>query len=169
MASLFTPESEKLAAAQKAKASANAPKANGLRIPGLPGIQSHKPGDSLGNGSTPGYEPWGKKKTEPEADKKAEGQEKAPGGTLVETSTQGAQFIRISVGWEKLLLTQKKLCEKAKGLFTLLDGPSKYASQRKSKVLSLKSRGCILDLDSHETHELAKEAENKAKEPKESA
>jgi len=82
----------------------------------------------------------------------------------VETTSQGPEFIRLSAGWEKLLLTQKKLCEKARDLFTLLEGPLKYSSQKKSKVLSLKSRGCILDLDLQETQDQKKDAEMRAKE-----
>lgn len=167
MAALFTPESERLAAGQKSKGSSPSLQTNGMKIPGMPKLESHKPGDSLGNGSTPGYESWGKKK--PPQESLENGGEKAPGGTVIETTAQGPEIIRLSVGWEKLLLAQKKLCEKAKGLFTLLDGPAKYSTQRKSKLLSLKSRGCIVDLDVQETQDEKKEEEARLKDRKESA
>lgn len=159
MASLFTPESERLAAGRKKQEGSAPPQANGMRIPGMPGIQSQKSGDSLGNPNSPGYEPWGKKK---EAEEKATAEERstpAPGGQVIETSAQGPEIIRLSAGWEKLLLAQKKLCEKAKGLFVKLEGPTKYTSGRKGRLE--KSRGCIVDLDLQETAE-QKQAEAKA-------
>ncbi len=165
MASLFTPESDRIAAGQKTKASQAAPQANGVRVPGMGQIKSDKPADSLGNGSTPGYESWGKKKQQPATPEGKSG-ETAPGGMVIETTAQGPEIIRLSAGWEKLLLAQKKLCEKAKGLFTLLEGPSKYTEGRKSKILSMKSRGCIVDLDVQQAKE---EADAKAKREKESA
>lgn len=166
MASLFTPESERLAAARKKQEGSAAPKANGMRIPGMPGIQSHKSGDSLGNPNSPGYEPWGKKK---EAEANATAEERstpAPGGKVIETTPQGPEIIRLSAGWEKLLLAQKKLCEKAKGLFVKLEGPPRYTSNKKGRLQ--KSRGCIVDLDIQETAE-QKQAEAKAQEVKKPA
>lgn len=165
MASLFTPESERLARAQKTKETSQTPSANGLKIPGMPKIQSDKPGDSLGNPNSPGYEPWGKKKHAESGAQEKQG-EKAPGGTVIETAAQGPEIIRLSSGWEKLLLAQKKLCEKAKNLFTSQEGPDNYSKQRKSKILSFKSRGCIVDLDVQETQDQQKEAEARLKEQK---
>ena len=150
MASLFTPESERLAAARRTKEGSKSPQANGMKIPGMRGIQSQKSGDSLGNPNSPGYEPWGKKK-EAEPGAKAENAPAAPAGKVIETTAQGPEIIRLSAGWEKLLLAQKKLCEKAKGIFTLLEGPTRYASQKKGRLLEQKSRGCIVDLDIQET------------------
>ena len=99
-----------------------------------------KSGDSLGNPNTPGYEPWGKKKTG-DATAQAAEETKEPGGTVIQTKTQGPELIRLTVGWDRILLAQKKLCEKAKGLFTLLEGPETYVSQKKTR--RLKARGCM--------------------------
>jgi hypothetical protein len=170
MASLFTPESDKLRASQKkggdgARGAAGTP----LKIPGTKAITSHKSGDSLGNPNSPGYEPWGKKKQATAGGtEEDETSAPGPGGKVIETSQQGPEFVRLSAGWEILLLAQKKLCEKAKGIFTLLEGPVKYTSQKKNTTLQSKSRGCILDLDVQKTQEeLAwklKEAKDKEKE-----
>lgn len=153
MASLFTPESERLAASRKTQGNSQGAKAAGVRIPGMPGITSHKSGDSLGNPNSPGYEPWGKKKGGEAEATKADGSPAAPGGKVIETASQGPEVIRLSAGWEKLLLAQKKLCEKAKGLFTMLEGPVKYSTQKRGRLLDQKSRGCIVDLDIQETAE----------------
>lgn len=150
MASLFTPESERLRAGQK-NAASSAPKGgNAIKVPGTGPITSDKPGDSLGNPNSPGYEPWGKKK---EAQKEEAAGPAAPGGKVIETTKQGAEFVRLSAGWELLLVAQKKLCEKAKGIFTLLEGPVKYTSQKKNSFLYSKSRGAIVDLDLQQTQE----------------
>lgn len=169
MASLFTPESAKLASAQKSKATPPPPQASGMKIPGLGNIKGHKAGDSLGNPNSPGYEHWGTKK-EAETTKGKETGQQGPAGTVIETTPQGPEIIRLSSGWEKILVAQKKLCEKAKGIFTLLEGPSKYSSQKKSKMLNLKSRGCILDLDVQQTQDEMKAQKEREKErEKESA
>jgi hypothetical protein len=119
-------------------------------VPGNPGqISSHKSQDSLGNPNSPGYESWGKKgqqKDSKQAGHEAE-QHQQNNQAVIEPPNQGAQFIRLSNGWEKLLLAQKKICEKAKGLFTLLEGPGQYKSQKRGKILEMKSLGCIVDLD----------------------
>jgi len=166
MASLFTPESERLASAQKAKGTNSTPQAGGTKIPGMGKIQSDKPGDSLGNPNSPGYEPWGKKKKQEAGAVQEKTGEKAPGGTVIETTSQGPEIIRLSSGWEKLLLAQKKLCEKAKNLFTSQDGPENYSRQKRSKILSFKSRGCIVDLDLQQTQDQLKDAEARLKEQK---
>ncbi|MGZ3671949.1 MAG: hypothetical protein ACXVB9_04445 [Bdellovibrionota bacterium] len=158
MASLFTPESERLRAGQGREERA----ARLTQIPGAKDIKGHKSGDSLGNPNSPGYEPWGKKKKDGQApEKEAAG---APAGTVIEPPTQGPTLIRLMVGWEKILLTQKKLCEKAKGIFTRMEGPENYRTQKKSKILSIKSRGCIVDLDI-QTVQDEKAAEAKSKLP----
>ncbi len=168
MASLFTPESERLRAGAARTEGGRAP-AGSVRIPGMKDIKGHKSGDSLGNPNSPGYEPWGKKKERaPEAASPGE-EAKGPAGTVIETSVQGPELIRLSVGWDKILLAQRKICEKAKGLFTLLEGPEKYRTQKKNRLP--KSRGCIVDLDIQETaEELAEKLkEAKARENKEPA
>ena len=150
MAALFSPEGEKLRAAQKDKAS-SAREAAGFRVPGMQPLgESSKPQDSLGNPNGPGsYEPLNLKKKAPEEIAAAPAGAKNLEG--FESPVLGPQFIRLGLGWEKVLLTQKKLCEKAKGLFTLLEGPSKYRGQRKTSFLQSKSRGAILDVDLAET------------------
>lgn len=161
MASLFTPESERLRAGAARAESSRAPAM--ATVPGMQRIQGQKTGDSLSNPNSQGYEPWGHKKEPGNAgDEKAA---KGPAGTVVEPPHQGPELIRLAVGWERILVAQKKLCEKAKGLFTLLDGPEKYRALKKSKILSAKSRGCIVDLDvqkiADEKAALEKEAKEK--------
>ncbi len=152
MASLFTPESERIRSGQKKAEGSSAPQANAVKVPGMGPIKSDKAGDSLGNPNSPGYEPWGKKKGNARVDAETKSAN-APGGQVIETTTQGAEFVRLSAGWELLLVAQRKLCEKAKGIFTLLEGPVKYTSQKKNSFLYSKSRGSIVDLDSQETQE----------------
>ena len=168
MASLFTPESDRIRAGQK-KAEGNRASGagNSVKIPGAEAISAQKSGDSLGNPNSPGYEPWGKKK-QGNAPAEFGPEASGPGGKVIETATQGAEFVRLSAGWELLLVAQKKLCEKAKGIFTLLEGPVKYTSQKKNNFLYSKSRGSIVDLDVQETQEQIAWAQKMAKE-KESA
>jgi hypothetical protein len=171
MASLFTPESEK-ARGRERQSQAEGARTPGstIQVPGTKAVKSEKSGDSLGNPNSPGYEPWGKKK-------KAEGKKDddkpagdGPAGVVVEPPRQGPEIVRLSAGWEALLLAQRKICEKAKAILTLLEGPDRYSSQKKSKVLQFKSRGCILDLDLQEVENQRKEAEALAgKEKKTSA
>jgi hypothetical protein len=161
MASLFTPESERLRTSQSKADGTGAPPPGSLRIPGAKDIKGHKSGDSLGNPNSPGYEPWGRKTPSETAGEAPKAQ--GPGGTVIETTQQGPELIRLSVGWDKILLAQKKLCEKAKGLFTLLEGPEKYRSQRKSKILSIKSRGCIVDLQVEEAPEKTKDEKGRGR------
>lgn len=149
MASLFTPESAKLAASQKARAASAPPGQNGMKIPGMGKIKGKKTGDSLGNPQSPGYEAWGKRKEE-EA-KNAGEPAQGPAGTVVETTSQGPEIVRLSAGWEKLLVAQKKLCDKARAIFTRLDGPPRYNSQKKNRLP--KTAGCILDLDLQATED----------------
>jgi hypothetical protein len=145
MASLFTPESERARAGQS--------KAAGSRSPGLSAAKSGQEiknpitGDSLGNGQGPGYEFMGKKKTAAPAEEEPEEKNLGPAGMVIEPPVDGHAMIRLSLGWEKILLTQKKLCEKAKNIFTKLEGPNSYRSQGRGKFLRGKSRGCIVDLD----------------------
>ena len=154
MASLFTPESERIRAGQKKAAEGTPVGGPGFRVPGSgKGIKGEKPGDSLGNPNSPGYEPWGKKKGSGENEKEEGSMPPAPGGKVIETTSEGPKTVRLSAGWELLIVAQKKICEKAKGIFTLLEGPVKYTLQKRNKSLLAKSRGCILDLDSHETQE----------------
>jgi hypothetical protein len=60
------------------------------------------------------------------------------------------------------LVAQKKVCEKAKSLFTRLEGGDNYQEHRRGKMKYLKNRGCILDVDCAEV-EADKERERKAR------
>lgn len=163
MASLFTPESERLrTSAAQADGTGRAPPGS-ARIPGMKDIKGHKSGDSLGNPNSPGYEPWGKKERKGEKPSEQATETKGPAGTVIEPPVQGPELIRLALGWETILLAQKKLCEKAKALFTRLEGPEKYHSQKKGRLLLIKSRGCIVDLDLQQTQD-QKEAQAKGKE-----
>lgn len=155
MAALFSSENAK-ARAEKKEATA---KFGAVKVPGSEKLSPHKSGDSLGNPNSPGYESWNLSK-EIEA-KEEEKRNAASGGAPIEISEIGPQFIRLSLGWEKILLTQKKLCEKAKKLFTAMDAPDSYRANRKGKN-QLKSIGCIVDLDI-EAHRQEQEAKLKNK------
>lgn len=165
MAALFSPEGEKLRAAQKEKAEGSSPANGTFKVPGTKSLsEAGKSQDSLGNPMSPGYEPLNLKKKPGEAEAKAD-DKSAPKSTKgFEPPSLGPQFIRLGLGWEKILITQKKVCEKAKSLFTLLEGPMKYRGQRKGSLLESKARGAILDLDLEESQAQAlAEAEAKKK------
>jgi hypothetical protein len=162
MAALFTPEGEKTKKSQdKGQASP------GPRAPAAPGTQklgeSGKAQDSLGNPFSPGYEgPLEKKKdvVHVDAESGAPAAIQPPGYQAQEISPR---FIRLNFGWEKVLMAQKKFCEKAKGLFTKLEGPERYRGQKKSRVLERKYRGAILDVDMEEVRAAIEAAQRKAK------
>ena len=158
MASLFSSESAKIRSSQRSKA--NGEKFNATKVPGSDPIKSPKTGDSLGNSNSPGYESWNFKQKEAEA-KEEQKKKEAQGGGPIEITEFGPQFIRLSLGWEKILLAQKKICEKAKNLFTAMDAPDSYQANRKGKN-QLKSIGCIVDLDI-EAHRQEQEAKLKNK------
>lgn len=160
MAALF--QSPDRAKGKETLASSNP--SSSVRVPGGPKgtLASQKSNDSLGDGATPGYESWGKKK-------KAEGapanEEKAgdPANLPHETPFEGSNLIRLSLGWEKLLVAQKKVCEKAKGLFTRLEGDVRYQEHRRGKMKFMKNRGCILDVDSVAVQDEKESEEKKAR------
>jgi hypothetical protein len=129
-----------------------------FKVPGGP-IGADKSQDSLGNPNSPGYEPWGKKK---EKENPPEQKTAAPHAAAVEAPVQGSNLIRLSIGWEKLLVAQKKICEKAKGLFTKMEGNGNYANQKR-KLKFRKSSGCILDVDSVESAPHPEKAEDPKK------
>lgn len=144
MAALFNPDRGAKGKTEATGGAAASKPAAAFRVPGTG--EPQKSHDSLGNPDSPGYEPWGKKKKEEAAteEKAAE----SPLAHAIETPVQSDNLIRLSLGWDKLLVAQKKICEKAKGIFTRLEGSGNYAQQRRGKVKFLKSSGCILDLDS---------------------
>lgn len=168
MAALFSPEGEKLRAAQKEKARAQGANGQSFRIPGTQALkEGQKSGDSLGNPASPGYEPLHLKKNE------------TPPGEGVPATIghaegfaaphMGPQFVRLGSGWEKLLMAQKKICEKAKDLFTMLDAPARYHGQRKSSFLQSKSRGSILNVSTAEVAQAQAQAELDKKKTEEAA
>jgi hypothetical protein len=151
MAALFTPENQRLRTAQKEGASSAGKAAGGFKVPGLKGTEAAaKPQDSLGDGHTPGYESWGKKKTGDESAAEGNGVATTTSPPAIELPQEGPSLIRLGLGWDKLLLAQKKVCEKAKNLFTSLEAPATYAGQRKKGKLQ-KMRGCIIDMELKDT------------------
>lgn len=148
MAALFSPESEKVRSKQKESSSAPTQGQKLFSVPGAKALsESSKSQDSLGNPSGGlGYEPFRKEKSQ-ENESNNSPKQLSPNQPVLETPELGSHFIRLNFGWEKVLLAQKKICEKAKNLFTALEAPGKYLGQRKSSSLVLKSRGSILDLD----------------------
>lgn len=152
MAALFSPEGEKLRKAQQdGKAKGAGAPGNPFRIPTPQGIaESGKSQDSLGNPNGPlGYEKLTKKS--PGSPAAEEEPHEGPAIYHVPGSPENSNPIRLGSGWEKVLIAQKKICEKAKGLFTALEAPMKYRVQRKSSFVQLKSRGSILNLSPEES------------------
>lgn len=158
MAALFGPDRAAKGKTNEAKATGAPSAKSSFQVPGT--AASEKSHDSLGQGSTPGYEFFGKKQ-KPEAEQE---KQKAtdPLAQAIETPLQSAGMIRLNIGWDKLLVTQKKICEKAKNIFTRLEGNGNYAEQRRGKMKFRKSSGCILDLDSKDVT-LAKPGETDPK------
>lgn len=169
----FSPETERLRQASKEKAE-QAASARGFTLHKTNTDKNKlnegsKSQDSLGNPSTPGYDNiWRRKKKEEESS-----QNKDP--NLVEVRDEsganipgsgGKKFIRLQSGWEQILLVQQKICEKAKGIMTLLEAPTRYVVARKGKLLLRKHHGCIVDVDT-EAHR--KEMERKTKIMKDAA
>lgn len=141
MAALFTPESERLRASKTEK---------GPSIPRLPTQgklqESSKSGDSLGNPASPGYDgPLQRKKEAEEAHNESILAESKATESYSVPGSSSKKRIRLQGGWEKLLIAQKKLCEKARDIFTAMEAPEKY--RRKGGRLQEKSRGSIVDLD----------------------
>lgn len=152
MAALFTPEGEKMRKAQQdGKLKGAGAPGNPFRIPKPTGIpESNKSEDSLGNPNGPlAYEKFEKKLSD-QAGPEAASADSA-GSFHVPGSGNRSEPIRLGSGWEKLLLAQKKICEKAKGLLITLEAPIKYRLQKKSSFVQLKSRGSILNLDPAES------------------
>lgn len=151
MAALFTPENQRLRTAQKEGASSAGRAAGGFKVPGLKGTEAaSKPQDSLGDGNTPGYESWGKKKKPGDEAPTSGDSGVSASPPTIELPQEGPSLIRLGLGWDKLLLVQKKVCEKAKNLFTSLEAPATYAGQRKKGKLQ-KMRGCIIDMELKDT------------------
>jgi hypothetical protein len=152
MAALFSPEGEKLRKAQQdGKTKGAGAPGSPFRIPTAKGIsETGKSQDSLGNPNGPlGYEKLTKKSPgAPEAEPESK---EGPVEYHVPGSPEQSNPIRLSSGWEKILIAQKKICEKAKDLFTTLEAPMKYRVQKKSSFVQLKSRGSILNLTPEET------------------
>ncbi|MGZ3710346.1 MAG: hypothetical protein ACXVBE_01255 [Bdellovibrionota bacterium] len=146
MAALFSPDRASKAKASDAKSTAAPTAKSSFQVPGT--AAADKSADSLGNGSTPGYEFFGKKP--PGEDEKKEEKKESPLAHSIEAPAQGTNVIRLSLGWEKLLVAQKKICEKAKGIFTRMEGGESYAEQKRGRMKFRTSSGCILDLDSKE-------------------
>jgi hypothetical protein len=148
MAALFTPEGEKARKAQAKGASpATGPGTGGIRIPNSQAVgENAKSGDSLGNPSSPGYSPLPINKKDAEQQEVTEESAAPKGHETFQTPTYGPETIRLDSGFETLLLTQHKLCEKAEAVFTKLDAPGRYKTQRKGRLLNGKSRGCIVDV-----------------------
>lgn len=162
MAALFTPESEKTRKSASAATNSTAPTSNkpaqAHRL-----SDANKSGDSLGNPASSGYEgPIKKKATPAPEEQMAEGEFKVP---TQDSTPQGLpKVIRLGLGWDKVLLAQKKLCEKARQLFLKLEGPENYILQRKSKGKSMKYQGAILDVDMEILRTELEAKEKKAKE-----
>ena len=159
MASLFTPESERIRSGQAKAQGGSNPSGSTISAPGAQKIEGQKTEDSLSNPNSPGYEPWGRRKKGNVGADSENQEKKSASGLKVKAPSEGPEIIRLSLGWERILMAQRKLCEKAKNILLLLEGPDKYRAQKKNKGIMNKSRGCIVDLDTQKT-----QAQKEAKE-----
>lgn len=175
MAALFSPESERLRA--DAKTAGAGQSAHASKRPGIPGVdkpaESGKPGDSLGNPSSPGYDNIWHRKDPEKASAPQEEQPPKNDGSYVRVKEVTKKFVRIQAGWERLLMAQKKICEKARNLFVKQDAPTKYAGNSTSKLLaevsSGKPIGMIVDLDAQKYLEEQAQKQREEKEKKKAA
>jgi hypothetical protein len=168
MAALFSQESQK-----NRKAHGDAQQKGtiqALKIPGAAAqgtVKSDKAGDSLGNPGSPGYESFGRRKQasapeETEAEEQTSTPQNDPQERRKEIPHLGPNFLFLAQGWEAVLLVQKKICSKAKGIFEKKEGPVSYRAQKKGSLIEQKSRGCIVNLDI-ESHRAQMEALAKQK------
>lgn len=133
------------------------------------GIKGNKSEDST-QGNSPGYENiWRRGKKESEATAKTESTPKneAPQAMPNEPASPipgQKQPVRLQLGWEQLLVAQKKLCEKARNIMTVLEAPQQYFISRKSKILNRKHSGIILDFNPEYKSETALRKEAEARE-----
>ena len=167
VAAIFSPESQRLR--EQAKEAAEGRGVNpGTRAaimnPQKAG-ESSKMQDSLGNPASPGYEKiWDKKLEKPETPEEKKMREDP---NYVPAKTPPKNFIHLQTGWEKLLLTQKKICEKARKLWIGLEAAPKYASLKRNKLLAQQKTGTasgfIVDVDAqkHMEEQAQKEKEKK--------
>ena len=155
IAALFTPESEKLRANAKDKASTRGVGAgtrSGLTAPPK-AAESSAAQDSLGNPNSPGYEMiW--KGGKPKTQEAAEEERKSSDPNYVATKRTPKNFIHLQTGWEKLLIAQKKVCEKARNLWVALEAAPRYSELKKNKLLAEQksggASGFIVDVQSQE-------------------
>jgi hypothetical protein len=171
IAAIFSPESQRLREQAKESAKAKGVSSgvrNALMNPKKTG-ESSAMQDSLGNPMSPGYEKiWDKEKEKAGAKKEDEKSRSDP--NYVSTKIPPKNFVHLQTGWEKLLLTQKKVCEKARKLWTAIEAAPKYASLKRNKLLAEQKSGAasgfIVDVDAQEYMEkqAASEKEKKQEE-----
>ncbi|MCO5142353.1 MAG: hypothetical protein M9962_04600 [Oligoflexia bacterium] len=151
MASLFSPERESIRKQQESSSTKGTQASQGaFRISGakeISGIEENSPTkDSLGNPTSPGHGSWGKKK-KAEEEVLEQKEELKKQGIFEPQKQPQSQFIKLNIGWEKILFIQKKICQKAKEIITKHNGPESYFNSKSSTIASFKSRGCVVDLD----------------------
>ncbi len=176
MSAAFSPEAERLRQAGKEKAehaaSAKGFSLNKSNLSQNKLSEGSKSQDSLGNPNTPGYDNiWSREKKEESQKENSdpnlisirdESSQNIPG-------SQGKKRIRLQSGWEQILLVQQKICEKAKGIMTLIESPIKYSISRRGKLLMRRHQGCIVDLDIEEHRKEEARKRQIEKEEKEAA
>src|SRR3989344_8522099 len=100
--------------------------------------------DSLENPSSPQYQKQNKEKVE--ASKAAPEKKKLGLGPQAPDAPEKHDK-KPSNNWEKLLLAQKTLCQKAVNKLAILNGPLNYIKEQKNKLRSRKLRGVMMDID----------------------
>ena len=149
MAALFSPESErKRASLKEVNGSANNPH---FQIPGAdPVTGANETKDSLGNPNSPGGYYGQNRKQKGTADPALLASEAAQSETSfthVPAVENRDSVIRLTAGWDKILFAQRKLCDKAKKIFSKIEAPKRYRRSKRGKGVTLKSQGCIIDLE----------------------
>jgi hypothetical protein len=137
---------------------------SGIRKPATSPVAKASPSgkspDSTDKSSSPEYENiWRRpKKKSTEKESLQEGpispspeQASAPEGRAFDSADFAVgKPLRLQTGWDQLLFAQKKICEKARGVMQILEAPKRYFLEKKSKIMSRKHQGVILDFTSAE-------------------
>jgi hypothetical protein len=152
----FSPESERLRV-QETKHQTSAAASTSAWSLGTKGTTAlASSGDSLDNPNSPQYQSQGKK------------QDYIPGASAKKQETQnnttpGSSGLpnRFSFGWDKLLVTQKTICNKAMNLLLNMEAPQRYFSILRTKTSATKHSGIILDYRSDDEKVITQQREAK--------
>lgn len=155
-AAAFSPESERLRMEQTKQQTAAKASASGWSLKPKGATELTASGDSLDNPSSPQYQaPHKKEQFIPGLKASAPDN---PNNTAPGSSGLPHKFYS---GWDKLLVTQKTICNKAMNLLLLLEAPQRYFTAMRSKTSVRKFNGVILDYRSDDEEVMTKQREAK--------